>query len=71
MYLNSWMIAILVLSFGVCAFYSRRTGFILGATATLHALEKERMIKIQEDGSVKRWAPYNDVPVKKTKSRKK
>ena len=71
MYLDNWMIATLILSFGVCAFYSRRSGFVLGATATLQALERERLIKIEEDGKVKRWAPYNDLPVKKgTRKRK-
>lgn len=71
MYLETWMIALLILSFGVCAFYSRRTGFVLGATMTLQALERERVIKINEDGTVKRWAPYNDLPVKKATRKKK
>lgn len=70
MYLDNWMIVTLILSFGICAFYSRRSGFVLGATATLAALERERLIKIEEDGSVKRWAPYNDLPVKNTRKRK-
>ena len=71
MYLDYWMIAMLILSFGVCAFISRRQGFVLGATATLQALERERVIKIEEDGSVKRWAPYNDLPVKKATRKRK
>lgn len=73
MYLDNWMIALVILSFGICAFYSRRSGFVLGATATLQALERERVIKIEDDGSIKRWAPYNDVPVpakKVTRKRK-
>ena len=71
MYLETWMIALLILSFGVCAFYSRRTGFILGATVTIQTLERERFIKLQEDGTVKRWTPYDDVPVKKATRKKK
>lgn len=71
MYLNYWMIAMIVLSFGVCAYISRRQGFVLGSTMTLQALERERVIKIQDDGSVKRWAPYNDVPVKKATRKRK
>ena len=71
MYLETWMIALLILSFGVCAFYSRRTGFILGATVTIQALEREKFIKLQEDGTVKRWTPYDDVPVKKATRKKK
>ena len=70
MYLDPWMIALLVLSFGICAYYSRRTGFILGATVTIQALERERFIKLQDDGTVKRWTPYDDVPVKKTRKKK-
>jgi hypothetical protein len=72
MYLENWMIVALILSFGACAFFSRRGGFVLGATMTLKALEEQRIIKIEDDGQIKRWAPYNDAPVKKiTKTRKK
>jgi hypothetical protein len=71
MYLETWMIALLILSFGVCAFYSRRTGFILGATVTIQALERERLIKLQDDGTVKRWTPYDDDPVKKVTRKRK
>lgn len=70
MYLNYWMIGMLVFSFGVCAWISRRQGFVLGASMTLQALERERLIKVTEDGSIKRWAPYNDVPAKKTRTKK-
>ena len=71
MYLDNWMIVTIILSFGICAFYSRRSGFVLGATATLQALERERVIKIGDDGSIKRWAPYNDVPAKKVTRKRK
>ena len=71
MYLETWMIVLLVLSFGICAFYSRRTGFILGATVTIQALERERLIKLQDDGTVKRWTPYDDGPVKKVTRKRK
>jgi len=70
MYLETWMIAALVLSFGACAWFSRKSGFAYGAMATLEMLERERLIKVEEDGSVKRWAPYNDVPKKSTRKRK-
>lgn len=71
MYLDNWMIGMLIISFGICAVFCRRQGFVLGATATLQALERERLIKIEEDGQVKRWAPYNDLPVKKTTRKRK
>jgi hypothetical protein len=70
MYLETWMIATLILSFGVCAWLSRRSGFTYGAITTLQMLEENRLIKVEEDGSIKRWAPYNDVPVKKTRTKK-
>ena len=71
MYLETWMIVLLILSFGVCAYYSRRTGFILGATVTIQALEREHLIKLLDDGTVKRWTPYDDVPEKKATRKKK
>lgn len=71
MYLETWMIVMLVLSFGACAFISRRQGFVVGATMTLQALERERLIKIEEDGQVKRWTPYNELPVKKATRKRK
>lgn len=60
MYLDPWMILMLILSFGLCAVISRRGGFYSGATQTLMLLEEQKLIKVSEDGSIKRWAPYND-----------
>ena len=70
MYLDPWMIVTLIVAFGACAFISRRMGFVVGAMNTLQVLEDQRLIKVEEDGSIKRWTPYNDVPVKKTRKRK-
>ena len=69
MYLETWMIATLCLAFGACAYISSKRGFAAGAIRTLQALEEQRYIKITDDGDIKRWAPYNDLPVKKTKKR--
>lgn len=71
MYLEPWMIATVIISFGICAYVSRNQGFVRGATATLQALEQQRFIKIEEGGNIKRWTPYNDVPAKKNKTKKK
>lgn len=73
MYLSLWQILTVCVTFGACAVISRRSGFVLGATATLEALEKNRFIKIEEDGSIKRWTPYaeNPAPVKKTRKKAK
>lgn len=70
MYLETWMIVMLIVSFGACAFVSRRNGFYAGSIQTLQMLEANRLIKVEEDGSIKRWAPYNDTPVKKARKRK-
>jgi hypothetical protein len=68
MYLDNWMIVTLILSFGLCAWMSRRSGFAYGAIMTLQLLEKEKLIKVQDDGSIKRWAPYNEAPTKKKRT---
>lgn len=70
MYLEPWMIVMLILSFGACAFISRRGGFTAGAMTTLQVLEEQRFIKIEQDGSVKRWAPYMDTPKKVARKKK-
>jgi hypothetical protein len=64
------MIVMVCIAFGACAFISRRQGFVVGAMNTLQALEEQRYIKVEEDGSIKRWTPYNDLPVKKAKRKK-
>jgi hypothetical protein len=69
MYLDNWMIVTLILSFGICAYVSRNRGFMHGATATLQALEEKRFIKIDDDGEIKRWTPYTELNVKKTKKK--
>lgn len=71
MYLDTWMIATIILSFGICAYVSRNRGFIQGATVTLQALEEQRFIKLEEDGTIKRWTPYAELPAKKTSRKKK
>ena len=70
MYLDPWMIVTLILAFGACAFISRNQGFMKGATVTLQALEEQRFIKIDDDGQIKRWTPYAELPAKR-KSKKK
>lgn len=64
MYLDPWMIITLCFAFGACAFLSSRRGFEAGAVRTLQALEEQRFIKIEDDGSIKRWTPYAELPVK-------
>lgn len=70
MYLETWMIVTLIIAFGACAFISRNQGFLRGASVTLQALEEQRFIKIDEEGNIKRWTPYGEMPTKR-KSKKK
>ena len=70
MYLDYWMIATLILSFGFCAYISRNQGFVRGATVTLQALEEQRLIKVEDDGQIKRWTPYSELPKKRTRKKK-
>ena len=70
MYLETWMIVTLILAFGACAFISRNQGFLRGATVTLQALEEQRFIKIDDEGNIKRWTPYAELPAKKTRKKK-
>ena len=71
MYLDPWMIVALILSFGLCAFLSRRYGFADGAILTLQALEEQKLIKIEQDGSIKRWTPYAELPAKRARKKSK
>jgi hypothetical protein len=65
------MIVTISLAFGACAFFSRRGGFMAGATQTLQVLEEQRFIKIEDDGSIKRWTPYAELDQKKATRKKK
>lgn len=73
MYLDNWMIGMVIISYGICAVLCRRQGFVDGATRTLAALQEQRYIRIEEDGQIKRWTPHPElpVPVKKARTRKK
>lgn len=70
MYLDPWMVVTLILSFGACAVISRRSGFAHGAMTTLHALVEQKMIQIDDEGVIKRWTPYAELPTKKKSARK-
>lgn len=70
MYLETWMIVTLVLAFGACAFWSRGNGYYAGAAQVLKMLEEQRFIKIDEEGQIKRWTPYAELPEKKARKKK-
>ena len=70
MYLDPWMIVLLILSFGACAYISSRRGFTHGGEFTLQLLVDKKLIKITDDGQIKRWTAYDDVPKKAVRKRK-
>jgi hypothetical protein len=49
MYLEPWMLVVLVLSFGVCAWYNRKAGMMTGFFGALDALEEQKIIQIVND----------------------
>lgn len=61
------MLVILALTYGICAWFSCRSGFKQGSIATLLSLEDDRIIRVHEDGSI---SPYT-VLQRKNRKRKK
>jgi hypothetical protein len=70
MWLDTWMIVLLILSFGACAYVSGRRGFAAGGEFALQLLVEKRMIKITDEGEILRWTPYDDKPKRATRKRK-
>lgn len=70
MYLDPWMIVMLIAGYGLCAIVNRRVGLHEGGTMVLQKLEEQRYIKITETGQIKRWTPYDDEPVKRKRTKK-
>ena len=60
MFLEYWMIAVLILAFGICAVYNRKVGHVEGIIGTLNRLIEEKVILIEEGEPVpyrNAWAP--------------
>lgn len=57
MYLDYWMIAMLIGCFGACAYLShsrgRRDGILLGIEGAFSYLERHKVISFLKDGSIK------------------
>lgn len=66
MFFEVWMIIVLVLVFGLCAWHSTNSGFRRGAISTLESLVEDRIIHINNDGSI---VPYSVYPTVKKKKR--
>jgi hypothetical protein len=52
MYLETWMIVTIVLTFGICAWYNRKAGFTMGATKVLEVFLQQKLIEITDDGKI-------------------
>jgi hypothetical protein len=50
------MLFVLVLTYGLCAWFSSRSGFKEGIVTTLMSLESEKIIRIYEDGSISSYS---------------
>lgn len=57
MYLEPWMLYVLALTFGFCAWWNRRCGFRAGAFQTLDLLEQDKIISINDEGDIR---PYRN-----------
>lgn len=67
MFLEYWMIAIVIASFGACALWNRKVGIALGTIATLQRLVDDKIVAIENDKLVpyrNAWAPK---PIKRRK----
>lgn len=69
MYLDMWMIVVLVVAFGICHLISKRQGLHHGAVMTLKLLENEKIIRVSDDGNVSRYSTWNDKPIMRRRSK--
>jgi hypothetical protein len=67
MYLDPWMIVVLILAFGICSLISRRQGVYFGVVNTLRGLHEQKIIKIDTNGIV---SPYKTLETVKKRKRK-
>jgi len=68
MYMEPWMIATIILSYAICAFFSFRRGAKHGITVTVGVLEKERVITVnRETGEIApRGTIWNNKPKRRS-----
>lgn len=55
MYLEPWMIVSIIVAFGICAVYNRRVGFANGGIVALELLIEKKIIRITDEGEVKKY----------------
>ena len=54
MYLDTWMIVTIILAFGICASYNRKTGYRDGGAKVLLALHNMKVIQVTEKGEIRK-----------------
>lgn len=61
MFLELWMLAILVLAFGLCGYTSTRIGYNMGARVILSILCNRKIVYITKDGEIVPYRKEFDV----------
>jgi hypothetical protein len=69
MYLDYWMIAAVIFSFGACHWISRVQGIQEGAVTTLRLLHEEKIINVSDEGKVSRYSTWNQKPKRKRRNK--
>jgi hypothetical protein len=63
MFIEYWMIAVLIITFGICACYNRKIGIALGTIATLQRLVDDKIVAIENDKLVPYRNAWDTKPV--------
>jgi hypothetical protein len=64
MYLEPWMLFVLALTYGICAWWNHTKGIKNGIISVLTGLEYDKIISISDEGVIKPYRNY-DVMIKK------
>ena len=64
MYLEPWMLFILALTYGICAWWNHTKGIKNGIISVLTGLEYDKIISISDGGIIKPYRP-NQYRVKR------
>ena len=65
MYLEPWMLFVLVLTFGICAWWNHTKGIKYGIISVLTGLEYDKIISISDEGVIKPYRSNNPYQVKR------
>jgi hypothetical protein len=65
MYLEPWMLFVLVLTFGICAWWNHTKGIRDGIISVLTGLEYDKIISINDEGVIKPYRSNNPCRVKR------